>query len=211
MRLQLLNKIAFKIFVGISLFSVFITQLHSNPSQNFMGKSYGLVLKTAEHGTGLGGFYAVNIEEKLQYQILGQFIDILGEAEMPVTDWFTGRTYKTNVKNLLLMPIYLGIKYYPFAGQIANNFNPYVTFHAGPDFIFDTAETGSFTKRWRNVNTLISYGVLIGGGVDFMLQGRSVFSVCIGYEFLPMGKVVDERDNYSGYSFKIMLGRFNRR
>ena len=83
----------------------------------------GFSLETGDFGSGLSVFFSRPFNTN--FQLLGQFkmMDVTGEAEMPVIDYWSGFVYKANPFNLWLMPAFAGIKYHPFIGRIANNFS----------------------------------------------------------------------------------------
>ena len=169
--------------------------------------SYGLSLESESYGSAFGGFYSYNMKNKFQLFIHGKILDIVGEAEFPVYDWYTGRYYKTNTSNLILMPLFGGVKYHPFMGQIANNFSPYIMVTAGPTMILNLKDRVGFFKQWDEVELLYSAGGFIGFGLDFLIQYNSYISVAFGYDILPMGRKVDERSDYSGTVLKFMIGK----
>jgi len=172
--------------------------------------SYGFSLESESNGSAFGAFYSFNVKRKIQLFFHAKVLDIVGDAEFPVFDWYTGTYYKTNTKNLLLLPIFGGVKYHHFEGQIANNFSPYVTCTLGPNLIIDLPERVGFIKQWKNVQTFLSSGVFVGIGVDFMIQTSTYFSVAMGYDLLPMGREVDGERDYSGTVVKFMIGRIRR-
>ncbi len=169
--------------------------------------SYGFSLESESHGSALGGFYSFAVKNKIQFFVQGRVVDIAGDAEFPVYDWYTGTFYKANTKNLFLLPVFGGVKYHAFAGQIANNFSPFVMFIAGPTIILDLPERVGFVEQWKHLHTMFSGGAFSGVGLDFLVRRTSIFSIVIGYDFLPMGRTVDEERDYSGMIIKFMIGK----
>mgnify|MGYP003771072281 CR=1 FL=1 len=143
------------------------------------------------------------------FQFFGQFkvMDVTGEAEMPVIDYWTGYVYKANPFNLYLMPAFIGMKYHPFVGRIANNFSPFAMVAAGPVIIMDVPEMGKFSYKMQNIETTYNGGFVIGAGIDFMMQPGRVVSLFMGYDHIRIGDVVDGRKHYGGTIFKFMIGR----
>ena len=134
-------------------------------------------------------------------------MDVTGEAEMPVRDYWTGYVYKANPFNLYLMPAFVGMKYHPFIGRIANNFSPFAMVAAGPVIIMDVPETGKFSYKMQNIETTYNGGFVIGAGIDFMMQPGRVVSLFMGYDHIRIGDVVEGRKHYGGAIFKFMIGR----
>ncbi len=167
----------------------------------------GFSLETADFGNGMSLFFTRPINIKLQW--FGQFkmMDVTGEAEMPVVDYWTGYVYKANPFNLWLMPALTGFKFHPFIGLIANNFSPFVMVAGGPVIIMDVPEYGKFTYKMNNIETTYNGGFVFGAGIDFMMQPERVMSLFLGYDYISIGDVVEGRDHYGGTVLKIMIGR----
>ena len=167
----------------------------------------GFSLETGDFGSGLSIFFSKPLNTNLQ--LFGQFkiMDVTGDAEMPVRDYWTGYVYKANPFNLWLMPAFIGLKHHPFLGRIANNFSPFAMIAAGPVFIVDTPEYGRFREKLRNIETSYNGGFVIGGGIDFMMQPGRVLSLFMGYDHIRIGDMVEGRKYYGGTVFKIMIGR----
>ncbi|MCH8069197.1 MAG: hypothetical protein IID16_08050 [Candidatus Marinimicrobia bacterium] len=181
--------------------------LTSAPLFGISEKSYGFTLGTADRGFSIGGFYELQVSRKFQANFQGSFFDVAGESELPVYDIYTGRTYKVGTKNLLLVPLFGGVKYHPFVDQIANNFSPLIMAGLGPIIILDTPEVGNFFERWNDVSTSISFGGFLYGGVEIYLSSNSTATVTMGYNVFPMGGTVDGETNYNGLIFKFMFGK----
>ena len=168
---------------------------------------YGMSLETGDFGNGGSIFFSRPINMKLQW--FGQFkmMDVTGEAEMPVVDYWTGYVYKANPFNLWLLPALTGFKFHPFIGQIANNFSPFVMLAAGPVIIMDVPEIGKFSYKMSNIETTYNGGFVFGVGIDFMMDPKRVMSLFLGYDYISIGDVVEGRDHYGGTVLKIMIGR----
>ena len=99
----------------------------------------------------------------------------------------------------------------PFAGEIANNFSPFVTLRGGPIFTIDGEETGdNFMERWSNSQTHWSPGGFIGGGVEFKWVNLSSVILHIGVDILPLSQTADGRKDYSGMLIHIAFNRFRK-
>lgn len=195
----------------VAVFSVFFNfaSAVSDTPRDFEinGSYYGLSLESQSHGSAFGGFYSFPIKKKIQAFFQGRILDIAGEAEYPVYDWYTGTYYKANTRNLLLLPVSAGVKFHPFLGKIANNFSPFAMFTAGPTVILDLPERAGFVEQWKNLHTMLSGGAFIGIGLDFFVRPGSFMGMVIGYDYLPMGREVDGRRDYSGMIIKFLIGK----
>ena len=89
-------------------------------------------------------------------------------------------------------------------GKIANNFSPFVQAKLGPILAIDgNEEHRSFKNRWRKAPTIVTYGGQLVMGASFRQMSGSAISASIGYEFLPMGQTVDDKNNYDGMAINI--------
>ena len=128
-----------------------------------------------------------------------RFYDIKNDSELPGYNRFTGQALNVGDKALFMVPLFGTVRWLPFEGKIANNFSPFVEMKLGPILAVDGDEdTRKFSNRWGKAGTIMTYGIQVAFGVDFLQMGGSAISPSIGYEYLPMGKEVDGRTNYNG-------------
>ena len=92
----------------------------------------GFGLQVGEQGTGIFFHRVWDSNNALQWLFQGCFFDVKGEDYMMVYDPYTNQYRSVGDKYILIMPMFSGVKYFPFADQIANNFAPYVTAQLGP-------------------------------------------------------------------------------
>lgn len=197
-------------FISLILFTAVhlgSAQSALDPGYSLSGNTFGFSLETESHGTGIGVFYTNTLSTNLQFFGQVKLLSITGETEMPVYDPYTGYTYKVGEVNLVLVPLFIGLKFHPFIGRIANNFSPFAVVMAGPLGILDSPENVGLSKQISEMKSSFHGGAFLGIGADFQVQTRQFVSIALGYDFLPMGKNVDGRDEYSGTLFKIMMGR----
>lgn len=206
-KLQLIPRRYFFFLIFFMAVHMGSAQTALDPSYSLSGNTFGFSLETESHGTGMGVFYTNTLSKNLQFFGQVKLLSITGETEMPVYDPYTGYTYKVGEVNLVLMPLFIGLKFHPFIGRIANNFSPFAVVMAGPLGILDSPENVGLSKQISEMKTSFHRGAFIGIGADFQIQTRQFASIALGYDFLPMGKDVDGRDEYSGTLFKIMMGR----
>ena len=175
--------------------------------------SYDLI----QNGFGLdigkngSGFFLIrqhtHNSEKFSLLTELRFYDIKGKNEMLVYDYYTQQYRSIGSKNLIYIPLFIGANYYPFAGEIANNFSPFLTLRSGPVLAIDGKETGSFSDRWGNPDTNFSFGGFLGAGIEFKWVNLSSVLLHIGYEYLPPSKSMNEEKDYSGLLIHIAFNR----
>ena len=168
--------------------------------QEFSSLNYsGFGLDVGESGSGLSYNQTWFKDKKLYFIGELRMFDAKHPDEIIMQDYYTGRAYKFNNINLLLFPLFSGIKYYPFVGKIANNFSPFLSIKAGPILILDGAESGSFKQKWYdNVQYYHSWGGFFGLGGDVLTSNNTILTVRVGYDMLPMPQKIDGRNKYSG-------------
>lgn len=206
---NLTRSLCYKVVICVIVLNagLYPISLTSAPLFGISKQSYGFTLGTADQGFSIGGFYELQVSRKFQANFQASLFNVAGESEFPVYDRYTGITYKVGEKNLLLVPLFGGVKYHPFIDQIANNFSPLIMAGLGPIIILNTPEEGNFFERWNNVSTSVSFGGFLYGGVEIYLSSNSTAAVTMGYNIFPMGGKVDGETNYDGLIFKFMFGK----
>lgn len=163
---------------------------------------------SGNRGSGLRMAVMWKFKPGYEYGITGRFYDIKNEGELPVRDFYTGQLININDKALIFIPIMFSLKYHPFEGKIANNFSPFMIVNFGPNLAIDGIESErKFKKKWIKAPTIVTLGGNVSLGLDFLLQGGMNFSISMGYDFFPMGKIVDGRRNYDGFLLKIGISK----
>ena len=159
----------------------------------------GFGLDVGERGSGLFLNRTWSNSEKLCFISEIRIFDVKHPDEIIIQDYYTGRGYKFNDINLLLLPLFSGAKYYPFVGKIANNFAPFVSVKAGPILSLDGAESGTFKEKWiTNLEYYFTLGGYFGVGADVLTSNRTILSIRVGYDILPMKGQIDGSDQYNG-------------
>ena len=135
-------------FLFLLLISLNFTIASSN-------KRYGAGLDIGSKGSGVFLNYLLGNVEK-NFDLVGEirYFDIKGETESIVWDYIMQEYVTIGSQNLLFIPMLVGFNYHPFAGQIANNFSPFITFRGGLNFSIDGKEgNGSYKETWRKADT----------------------------------------------------------
>ena len=159
----------------------------------------GFGLDVGERGSGIFFNRTWSKSEELCFTSEIRIFDIKHPDEIIIQDYYTGRGYKFNDINLMLLPLFLGGKYYPFVGNIANNFSPFVSAKAGPILALDGAESGTFKEKWNtNLDYYFTLGGYFGVGADLLTSNSTILSIRVGYDILPMKEKVDGSDQYNG-------------
>ena len=162
-------------------------------------------------GTSGSGIFITRqaIHDSRNFSLNGEirFYDIKASDETIVYNYYSGQYQTVGGKSLFMLPLFFGTNYYLFNGKIENNFSPFLTFRVGGVLAVDGKEYGSFSQRWKNPDTQINPGAFLGAGIDFKMVGQTSVSVMIGLELLPLGKVFDGLDDYSGNLIHIAFNR----
>ena len=181
----------------IIIITFFITYLFGQEFSSFSYSGFGL--DVGESGSGLSYNRTWFKNKKLYFIGEIRVFDAKHPDEIIMQDYYTGRAYKFNNINLLLLPLFSGLKYYPFVGKIANNLSPYINITIGPILILDGAENGSFKEKWYDkVEYYRSWGGFFGIGADIINSNNTILTVRVGYDELPMPQKIDGRNKYSG-------------
>ena len=173
-------------------------------SNNFAQMKKGIGLTTGTQGSGIHFIGDWKLNENFFYGFEVRYFDIKNETEIPVYNQYTGQYINVGDKALVLLPFFATARWLPFEGKIANNFSPFVQLKGGPLLAIDGNESyRKFNSRWRKAPTFTSYGAQVVIGVSFLQMGGSSISPSIGFEFLPMGRTVDDKKRYDGTTINI--------
>jgi len=190
-------------FLVILLLSSFIIGDISNTR-------YGAGLDIGSKGSGIFFNYLVgNNEKNLDILCELRYFDIKGETESIVYDYWTNQYVTISGQNLILIPFFVGVNYHPFAGQIANNFSPFITLRGGTNLAIDGKEgDGSYKQKWSKAKTHWSTAGFIGAGIEFRWYSQSSIALHIGSDIFKLSQKADEKDDYSGLLIHISFNRF---
>ena len=163
-------------------------------------------------GSGFFFNYLIgNTAKNLDIISEARYFDIKGDTEMYVYDYWTNQYTTISGQNLILMPFMIGFNYHPFAGEIANNFSPFVTIRGGTTFAIDGKEiNGSFKQKWGKAKTHWSPAGFIGAGIEFRWLNQSSVVLHIGADILKLRQEADNKDDYSGLLIHIAFNRFTK-
>ena len=178
----------------------YLILISSLSSQSLSSLNYtGFGLDVGERGSGIFFNRTWSISEELCFISEIRIFDAKHPDEIIIQDYYTGRGYKFNDINLIILPLFVGAKYYPFVGKIANNFAPFVSAKTGPILTLDGAESGTFKEKWTtNLDYYFTLGGYFGVGVDLLTSNSTILSVRVGYDILPMDGKIDGSDQYNG-------------
>jgi len=63
----------------------------------------------------------------------------------------------------------------------------------------DGAESGTFKEKWiNNLDYYFTLGGYFGVGADLLTSNRTILSIRVGYDILPMKMQIDGSDQYNG-------------
>lgn len=166
----------------------------SYPNQRGFGLAMGV------YGSGINFNYTWNPSLDWALGIESRIYDIKDEDEIPIVTYtYAGYPVEpTDITHLVIFPVFLTARYYPFEGQIANNIRPFVSAKTGPVFVMEASDEESFFKRWSHPDIATLPGGYIGGGIDIGYINRIVFTASAGVDILPMKDNAGKRANYNG-------------
>ena len=173
-------------------------------------KRYGAGLDIGSKGSGIFfNYLSGNLEKNFDLVGVIRYFDIKGDTESIVYDYWTNQYVTISGQNLLFIPMLVGFNYHPFAGQIANNFSPFITFRGGLNFSIDGKEgDGNYKETWRKAETQWSTAGFIGGGIEFRWYNQSSIALHIGSDIIELKKKADQKTNYSGLLIHISFNQF---
>ena len=177
---------------------------------NISNTRYGPGLDIGSKGSGVFFNYLVgNNQKNLDLLCELRYFDIKGETESIVYDYWTNQYVTISGQNLILIPILVGVNYHPFAGQIANNFSPFITIRGGTNLAIDGKEGDeSYKQKWSKAKTHWSMAGFIGAGIEFRWYNQSSIALHIGSDILKLSQKADEKDDYSGLLIHISFNKF---
>ena len=173
-------------------------------------KRYGAGLDIGSKGSGIFfNYLSGNVEKNFDFVGEIRYFDIKGDTESIVYDYWTNQYVTISGQNLLFIPMFVGFNYHPFAGEIANNFSPFITFRGGLNFSIDGKEgNGSYKETWGKADTQWSTAGFIGGGIEFRWYNQSSIALHIGSDIIKLKKKADQKTDYSGLLIHISFNRF---
>lgn len=193
----------------VKFFIIFILLINIVFS-NSLNTRFGAGLDVGSRGSGIFFNYLHgNIKKNFDFVGEVRYFDIKGETESIVYDNWTNQYITISGQNLLFIPVLVGFNYHPFAGEIANNFSPFVAIRGGLNLSIDGIEgDGSYKKIWRKAETQWSPIAFFGGGVEFRWYNQSSVALHIGSDIIKLKKEADQKKDYSGLLIHISFNRF---
>ena len=184
----------------VKKFTYYFILISSLSAQSLSSLNYtGFGLDVGERGSGIFFNRTWSNGEELCFISEVRIFDAKHPDEIIIQDYYTNRAYKFNDINLILLPLFVGVKYFPFVGKIANNFAPFLSAKVGPILILDGAENGTFKEKWfTNSDQHFTWGGYFGIGSDLLTTNSTILSVRVGYDILPMKGNIDGSDQYNG-------------
>ena len=190
----------------LPLIFIIVNFIFSTSSNNRLGAG----LDIGSKGSGIFFNYLFGNNKK-NFDFVGElrYFDIKGETESIVYDYWTNQYVTISGQNLLFIPVLVGFNYHPFAGQIANNFSPFITIRGGLNLTIDGKEgNGSYNEIWRKAKTQWSSVGFIGGGIEFRWYNQSSVALHIGSDIIKLKQEADQKKDYSGLLIHISFNRF---
>lgn len=171
-------------------------------------KSRGLVLGQFQYGSGFGLFYERGYKEVSRLCASVCFIMIKDETDIPLYDYYYGVYYeRADRKRLNFLSLMFGYKRFLFVDDIEGNFKPHLRVSLGPVLYMDPPNIPDFSRRIREMNTGVSAGGELAGGVEFPGFGGAIFSFNLGYQCFYFTHKLEGKMIYRGPFLKIYVGR----
>ena len=169
---------------SLPLIFIIVNFIFSTSSNNRVGAG----LDIGSKGSGIF-FNYLSGNNKKNFDFVGElrYFDIKGETESIVYDYWAREYVTISGQNLLFIPVLVGFNYHPFAGQIANNFSPFITIRGGLNLTIDGKEgNGNYNEIWRKAKTQWSSVGFIGGGIEFRWYNQSSVALHIGSDIIKL-------------------------
>jgi len=189
-----------KKLIVLLIISVGFSQINS--PKNGMGLNIG------DRGAGI--FYHRHFKSfsKAKIGATIRWTDIRPSKEIPRYNYYTGTYENKNTVSLAIFPLFGTFNYYPFEGQIANNFSPFISLKAGPILVLDAdEEVEKFIKRWSNPQGSLAYGGNIGVGIEFRQPGKYYYSIEFSYDLIQLSKTIDYYNDLNGTVLSFSIHR----
>lgn len=141
------------------------------------------------YGFGLGGFYRLQFDETLAYQLELEISPGKDEREFEEFDYYGFSYTRNKINSLLLIPITNALTYRMFKDDIVENFRPYLSAGVGPLIGYSYPYKGDSFSGLGDGIWKVGFTGFIGFGADFGMNFTSLQGVSFKYTFnyLPDG------------------------
>lgn len=156
------------------------TNLGEDPPESIRSLDELVALETNISGTSFffEGFFAYNI---LPATYLELSVGIVNRGSVTVQDQFS-----TDIGNLLLYPMLLQVKFYPFA-KVRSKIQPYV--FAGGGLYYGRQDvqftTDPFFDPFIQTDSETDFNYTLGGGFDWLLS--NTIAINLNAKYMPIG------------------------
>jgi opacity protein-like surface antigen len=140
------------------------------------------------------GFVAYRFSRRL----MGEFsLGLVNRGDATFVQFFSGST-QTDVGNLLVYPILLRLKVYPFVGAFGS-FQPYVTGGGGIYYARHSIQfTNSGFATFNNSDSETDFNYTLGGGFDYPIASVIGLELNASYFPIQFSNELATIDDYSG-------------
>lgn len=109
-------------------------------------------------------------------------------------------------RSAAILPVIVGMRYYPTRPTTRTQFRPFLTAGAGPVTGFESgSEIG--LQVVQKAATMTAFGCQAGAGLDVRMGGSVVMNGTLGYNLMTdFSEAVGGRRNYSGLEFGLGFG-----
>lgn len=147
---------------------------------------YGFGLNVGTRGYGLSSNITRSFGNRIRSSAKISIMDIVAEDELRGTDYY-GRPVVFNDPRMITIPVMILFTYFPFFGQIENNFSPFVRLGGGIQYVMDGDDgNASFSDNISNAKKYAIPGLQFGGGFEFFMSPTMDINIFAGYEIMPL-------------------------
>lgn len=141
------------------------------------------------YGFGFGGFYRLQFDETLAYQLELELSPGKDDREFEEFDYYGFSYTRNKINSLLLIPLTNAITYRLFKEDIVENFRPYLSAGVGPLFGYSYPYKGDSFSGLGDGIWKVGFTGFVGFGADFGMNFTSLQGVSFKYTFnyLPGG------------------------
>ena len=164
---------------------------------------YGMGVNIGTRGYGISGNLVRYLNQKISIGASLSIVDVVAQDEIRGMDYY-GRQLVFNDPRIMTLSTLGRINYFPFYGQIENNFQPFVTIGGGINYVVDGPnERTGFVDNFKAAEKYFSPLIYFGGGLRFGVNPKMDLGVSAGYEIAPLNENSDDMENLNGLMLRI--------
>ena len=116
-------------------------------------------------------------------------------------------TQGVSQRSAAILPVFVGMRYYPIRPTTRTQFRPFLTAGIGPVTGFESGSDIGGLQVVQKATTMTAFGCRAGAGLDVRMGGSVVMNLNLGYNLTTdFSKALGGRRNYSGLEFGLGIG-----